>query len=184
MNITDAPWQVSLQLNNGTSHICGGSIINERWILTAAHCIDGLTVDEVLVRVGATHKYHEGQLFRVEQMFKHEKHYVEFTRDFDFALIELASELKFSEKVNAIGLPDYINDNDAVGTLCLVSGWGQIDEGRPDSDTLLGANIPIADQKYCQKVYGSAPVTQRMICAGFKEGGKSRKFASHLFSFC
>ena len=42
-DISDYPWQVSLQRRSGSGwyHICGGSIIDNRWIVTAAHCVDG-----------------------------------------------------------------------------------------------------------------------------------------------
>ena len=43
-SLSDYPWQVSLRnVVVGLSHFCGGSILNERWILTASHCLDGLT---------------------------------------------------------------------------------------------------------------------------------------------
>ena len=42
-DISDYPWQVSLQLRSGGSwyHICGGSIIDNKWVVTASHCVDG-----------------------------------------------------------------------------------------------------------------------------------------------
>jgi len=42
VNIADFPWQVSIQKTGlfGTSHFCGGALINSNWVITAAHCLE------------------------------------------------------------------------------------------------------------------------------------------------
>lgn len=53
------PWQISLQLITGWTarHICGGSVINEHWVLTAAHCVHGLSKDLLSVVAGKRNLY-------------------------------------------------------------------------------------------------------------------------------
>lgn len=176
MNISEVPWQVSLQFNDGKSHFCGGSIIGDRWILTAAHCLGGARL--IRVRIGATHVYSEGKLIDAEETFLHPKFdaRVGHRFDFDFGLIKLQKPIEFNDKVRAITLPDYADENDAAGTECLVAGWGRTIEGGSISTTLLGAKTPIVDHKACKKAYGqSNTVTPRMICAGYANGGKNSK---------
>lgn len=59
IHLGEFPWQISLQLVTGwtVSHICGGSVINENWVLTAAHCVHGLTEDRLYVVAGKHNLY-------------------------------------------------------------------------------------------------------------------------------
>uniref|UniRef100_T1H4I5 Peptidase S1 domain-containing protein n=1 Tax=Megaselia scalaris TaxID=36166 RepID=T1H4I5_MEGSC len=67
INIEDAPHQVSLQ--QGYGHICGGSIISSKWILTAAHCTNGGTASRFKVRVGSSESAKGGELIQVAGLF-------------------------------------------------------------------------------------------------------------------
>lgn len=170
LNIAQVPWQVSLQTRNGTHQFCGGSIIGDRWILTAAHCRRGYTSGALYVRAGATHKYHEGILIEVKRFIEHTKFKPQFL-DFDFALVELAAPLKFSGTIKSIPLPDFGDAAIENGTRCLVSGWGETRNVNESDLVLRGAEVPIVGQKQCNRVY-EGKITARMICAGYKSGGK------------
>lgn len=181
VNITDVPWQVSLQ-RNGISHFCGGAIIGSRWILTAAHCLYSQSVGGTKVRVGATRAYNDGHLISAKKLIVHEKYNTKasYMYDYDFGLIELATELEFSEKVSPIGLPA-ANRTDAPGTIVSVNGWGITEFGAISQD-LLGVKLPLVDQAKCKKAYNFLnAVTLRMICAGYEEGGKNSKFQNTRF---
>lgn len=207
VNITDVPWHVSLQRNGGIAHFCGGSIIGAHWILTAAHCLRRQTADDIRVRVGATHVTIGGHLFRAEKLIVHDgreerAEKTDGTRkvpfDFDFGLIRLATRLVYGEAVRPIGLPNYVDTNDAAGSIVSVNGWGRTKEGGHISAVLLGVTVPIVEQAACEKIYEAVtPVTARMICAGWENGGNNSeiyllvieksRFCSCIilcFSFC
>lgn len=92
--------------------------------------------------------------------------------DYDIAVLELSSDLTFGPSVAPISLPK-TNDSWLANTEALVTGWGFTSENSPkNSNTLQGVVIEIVDKETCQKAYGTALITDNMICAGVSEGGK------------
>lgn len=120
IDITEAPYQVSLQYYN--SHICGGSIIDEKWIMTAAHCTDGSKAENFQVRVGSAQYSKNGELIKVKRIEQHEL-FNYFDIDYDYSLLELQTPITFDDNKQKIKLPE--QDEPVLdGTLCTVSGWG------------------------------------------------------------
>lgn len=176
LDITQVPWQVSIQTNNSV-HFCGGSIIHKRWILTAAHCLTSIQnkTSSIQVRVGATDRKTEGEIFEIEQVFMHHMYDKLNKFDFDFGLIKLKKGLRFNKKVRAIAFAQFGDSEVRNGTKCLVSGWGETNNGNESNQKLRAVEVPIVDHELCNKAYGGR-ITARMICAGFyDEGGKDGK---------
>lgn len=172
LNITDAPWQVSLQ-SEGILHWCGGSIIGPQWILTAAHCLKSYVEDPwpLRVRIGATYKDGEGDVIRIERIFMHPR-YSQNPTDYDFGLIRLKSPIAFNDKATPIKMVDFGDAELPSGTNCLVSGWGSTMNPNESSNRLRGAEVPLVDQKLCNRAY-NGQISARMICAGdYENGGK------------
>uniref|UniRef100_A0A240PPX9 trypsin n=1 Tax=Anopheles epiroticus TaxID=199890 RepID=A0A240PPX9_9DIPT len=168
IDISDVPYQVSLQYNH--QHHCGGSILNRRWILTAAHCIDPHTALKPTVRIGSSEHASGGAVMNIARIVPHPGHSAN-TNNYDIALLELESALTFSDKVQPVALPEQ-DEPIEEGTMGIVSGWG-LTLSESDSNAVLRAtNVPIVDQQECNKAYHSyGGVTGQMFCAGFKQGG-------------
>ncbi|KAI7815457.1 Serine protease, partial [Rhyzopertha dominica] len=133
--------------------ICGGAIISSSYVLTAAHCTDGLEQTAYSVRAGTSLR-ESGETF-----------------DYDICILELASALEFSASIGPIPLPaseQYI----AAGTDSIVTGWGRLEEGGATPTQLQSVVVPIVSQEACQEAYNVFLITDRMICAGVEEGGK------------
>ncbi|XP_037958954.1 trypsin-1 [Teleopsis dalmanni] len=169
INITDAPHQISLQTFTG--HICGGSIISSRWVLTAAHCTAGKTADRLRVRFGSSISAKGGEILHVKEIVQH-KQFNYSNVDYDFSLLRLEKELQFDDNKQAVKLPES-EDKFLDGDICYVTGWGNTQNNTESREWLRQAEVPIFNQELCSEKYAQfGGVTERMLCAGYVEGGK------------
>ncbi|XP_049821333.1 trypsin-1-like [Aethina tumida] len=167
-NITDYPYQVSLLW--GKYHTCGGSIISEKWVVTAAHCTDGTEANQLKVRVGSSIVDEGGVVIDVAAI--HQNPAYDDTRiNNDISILELASEITFGDNAQPIALVD-AHVVVAAGTEAVVTGWGLLDEDDWGlSPQLQVVSVPIVSNADCNVAY-DGDITDQMICAGVQEGGK------------
>nr|XP_022911341.1 trypsin-7-like [Onthophagus taurus] len=168
VDIKNYPYQLSLQYLG--SHICGASIISAKWAVTAAHCTDGSSALLLSVRAGSSIRGSGGQVISVKKIHQNPQ-YDSSTIDYDISLLELSSNLKFEAGVNVVGLPK-VNQQLPVGKLSVVSGWGTLKEGGSTSSQLQAVRVTVVSNEECNTAYGGRSITDRMMCAGEKVGGK------------
>ncbi|EPQ13203.1 Cationic trypsin-3 [Myotis brandtii] len=158
------PYQVSL---NAGYHFCGGALINDQWVVSAAHCYKS----RIQVRLGEHNiEVVEGneQFINAAKIIRHPK-YNARTIDNDIMLIKLSSPATISSRVATISLPGTCAD---VGTQCLISGWGNTQSvGTNYPELLQCLDAPVLSDSVCRKAY-PGQITNNMMCLGFLEGGK------------
>ncbi|CAG5123549.1 unnamed protein product, partial [Candidula unifasciata] len=167
------PWMVALVEVGYLA--CGGSIINARIILTAAHCFSGESNDPSRWQAVAGKHYLlsvEPQQIsvKINKIIVHED-YNNITQDNDIALLELAEALTFSTYIQPICIPD-TTKGVRVGKVCLLAGWGKT-EGTGDSSVLNQVLLPIISDENCSSRdwYWTQFIPQKTFCAGYEAGG-------------
>ncbi|XP_062373689.1 serine protease 27-like [Sardina pilchardus] len=169
------PWMVYLKSTNGT-HVssCGGSLINTRWVLTAAHCVDRYSFRLEPVLVGQL-KLHvpNGLKYSVSRVLIHPGYRNNWSTLYnDIALVQLETSVVTSDLVMPVALPtrrDVFN----TSSECWVTGWGNVAENKPlgGMRTLQQLKLPLVDDDTCRKVYPGTNDKQH-LCAGYMQGGK------------
>jgi secreted trypsin-like serine protease len=199
------PWQVAIYFKqpDGTFMLgCGGSIVNPRWVLSAAHCFlrqsDATlrVASDVLVVEGTNQidlarrrEGGKGRAIDVKRIVMHERYDAQ-TSGNDIALLELVSPAK-SRSVPLTGSSE--SQLEAANRTGIVTGWGtmrplRIIGGQPIdvltnqpvrpgapgyfTNRLMEVEIPLVDRETCQQAYPARKIDERHICAGLKEGGK------------
>jgi len=160
------PWQVSMrQCQSGGCHYCGGTVLDAKTILTAAHC---QVSTNHYIMVGKTNR-NEGQNVAIANVIN--SNWNQQTMDNDIAIVKLATPLTLGGDVQAICLPS-AGFNPDVGAECFVSGWGTLQSGAQSLPTQLQyVGVPVVSQASCNNAYSNG-ITANMICAGLSTGGK------------
>lgn len=188
------PWAVSIQRHG--NHHCGGVIVGRRWVLTAAHCVRSQLVGNLVVRTGGhtltrsmnSISSHLERDYLVDQIVMHDdfSRYDNLTasqmkssantNNADIALLRLRSDIQWNELAWPVCFPNKESGNFS-GHDATVIGWGKLSEKSEDfSNELQKVKLTIIDNKVCQNWFRQAgremPIDDRVICAGFKNGGK------------
>ncbi|XP_030591278.1 transmembrane protease serine 9-like [Archocentrus centrarchus] len=163
------PWQVSLQDSDG--HFCGGSLINNQWVLCAAHCFQSINASSVTVYLGRQSQQESNAnevCQTVTQVIIH-PNYNSSTFDNDISLLKLSSSVNFTNYIRPVCLAAS-NSTFYNGTNTWVTGWG--DTGSGVSQNLTEVAVPIVGNRQCNCDYGVGSITDNMVCAGLSAGGK------------
>ncbi|MGH6789533.1 MAG: serine protease [Pseudolabrys sp.] len=170
------PFQVALldasTPNNANAQFCGGALIDKLFVVTAAHCVFGSRAAEIDVLTGTQSLAIGGARRHVAAITIHPG-YNDNTLDFDIAVIKLktaATGIAVSRLVSNVQEKPLAS----AGTKTWVTGWGSTKaSGGGYPKDLYQVGVPIVSTAVCNgKNSYDGEITARMICAGFKNGGK------------
>ncbi|KAJ3660402.1 hypothetical protein Zmor_004852 [Zophobas morio] len=171
----DVPFIVSLRVNH--RHSCGATIINEKYLLTAAHCVQN-PVDRYSIQYGLTHII-SGEdapnVIKAAKLTPHENYVAGNGYVNDVAVIELEDSLPLGPYVQPTTLPPAFNAT-PENSVALLAGWGLPFTNGSVMTDLQKVNILVFPDADCERIHALTGPTHRSrhVCAGVPEGGKGQ----------
>ncbi|XP_065073005.1 serine protease grass-like isoform X2 [Ochlerotatus camptorhynchus] len=184
--VFEFPWMALLRYRDFEGGIvdgCGGTLINDRYVLTAAHClrVHTLTLDHV--RLGEHNKKTEidcegfdgdcagpVQDIKIEKLMIHPQ-YNKPKFSNDIGLIRLKSRAHFQDHIKPICLPVTSESQKMVFPKYILTGWGKTETNKL-SDVLLKATVPRLDNEQCTQILQQQrlwiSLNNKQMCAGGK----------------
>ena len=177
VDIKDYPWQVALTSSPSGGGFCGGSIIGDSWVLTAAHCVNGAGASNLFIRGGSSSSFASGgDSYSVNQIIVHPSY---SGNSYDFALVEISGEFVYNSNVQKIDLIDEAEIAAGVqagGVMATITGWGTTSSGGSLASVLQMVEAPIVENDVaCGSAtdsngnsgeYPCSSLDETMICAG------------------
>uniref|UniRef100_A0A8D8Y7M4 Serine protease snake n=1 Tax=Cacopsylla melanoneura TaxID=428564 RepID=A0A8D8Y7M4_9HEMI len=170
---------VGFRTKRGVSWNCGGSLISETFVVTAAHCTDSSLGKPVAVRLGELNlvRNDDGanpENYKVVQVYAHPD-YSSSKKYNDIALLRLDRSVEFTDNVR----PACLHNGETIGiNRALATGWGAIGFGDRSSDVLLKVGLGFIENNKCAALYRSEQssslnkgIIESQLCAGELDGG-------------
>ena len=166
------PWQVSVRYGtSGGNHFCGGTILDSKTVLSAAHCFQSGINNHYIMAGAISITDTSAQIIQVaSSVINTENVYNSQTYNNDYIILKLASALTFNDNVQPACLPES-SYNPGTGKTCFISGWGYLEYKGKIPANLQWVGVPTMTNAQCGNYY-SATITDSMLCAGFVQGGK------------
>ncbi|XP_016837012.1 serine protease homolog 126 isoform X3 [Nasonia vitripennis] len=165
------PYQASIRV--GADHKCSGSLLNNNWILTSAHCLVKYDPSSFIVVVGSNSLIFGGFAFCARETRLH-PNYVQGELHDDIALLKLCKPATFGDKVQPVQLPSE-DVREEENLPAVLTGWGSsqvydVQKGGPKSFSLKLIELPTIGLDRCRETFPS--VTRSNICtfAGVGQG--------------
>lgn len=175
----DFPGLVSFQTKD-FRHFCAGTILNDRHVVTAAHCMFAYATGPLLpqqfqlmagdISTANSSRGNYRTYYQPALIFVHPK-FDDLTKQNDIAVVRTDTQIA---NIPLIIRPIEISKTVFVhGAECWVAGWGFLNEtDKKPVKKQHKVNLPIIDGKFCQEVYGKGFNTNLQVCAGIVLGGK------------
>ena len=166
----DNPFQVALLVrgepNNFNAQFCGGTLVRQNFVVTAAHCSDFVRADQVQVLTGTMRLDGTGTRHNISRITIHPS-WNNTTFDNDVAVWELATN------ENNIPFATLTTEDGPIGGNLLTSGWGTLMEGGDRPIDLQSVTIPLVGRTNCNDANSyNGEITENMLCAGLDAGGR------------
>ncbi|NP_001018482.1 uncharacterized protein LOC553673 precursor [Danio rerio] len=167
------PWQASIHRISPEDHICGGSLINKDWVLSAAHCFMITATANIKIFLGRQFQTgsNPNEISRTLTQIVIHPDYSTTTQNNDIALLRLSSSVTFTDYIRPVCLAS-ADSVFAGGTKSWITGW---DKHRSSdiqvTNVLQEVQLPVVSNTECNADYKGI-ITDNMICAGINEGGK------------
>ncbi|XP_072949817.1 transmembrane protease serine 9-like [Epargyreus clarus] len=170
-NIDEFPWMAKLIYFK--RFYCGGMLINDRYVLTAAHCVKGFMWFMIKITFGEHNRCNSTSRPETRFVIRAIPNKFSLTNfDNDIALLRLNERVAMSGAIKPICLP---KDNYSlyVGVKAVASGWGTLTEEGKVSCTLQEVEVPVLSNEECRKTkYTASMITDNMMCAGYPKTGQ------------
>ncbi|KAF2881994.1 hypothetical protein ILUMI_24175 [Ignelater luminosus] len=187
-DIGEFPWLVLLKSRSANNFVCGGALINSRYVLTAAHCVTD-RADIVSVRLGEHNTKTEQDCdddtpgleycsdppidVDVEEITSYETFTLKKVYG-DVALIRLNQVVNYTDFIKPVCLPisSELQNKSFLGETVTVAGWGKTQTTIRMNEKKLKVELPVMSNPDCSSSYRqrNVQIAGSHICAGGEKG--------------